>query len=114
MPENTVSVARPSKWGNPLKLIGDQIFIDARHRRKVLDRWVFLRHGDIRDIMFLYWHLISDTKFIGQDLQYWSDHFSDLDFGELSGKDLACFCPLDSPCHADLLIERANYEKRKG
>ena len=28
---------------------------------------------------------------------------SDLD--ELVGKDLACWCPLDQPCHADVLIE---------
>jgi hypothetical protein len=26
----------------------------------------------------------------------------------LRGKDLACFCPLDSPCHADILLELAN------
>jgi len=27
---------------------------------------------------------------------------------ELAGKDLACWCPLDQPCHADVLIELAN------
>ena len=27
---------------------------------------------------------------------------------ELKGKDLACFCPLDQPCHADVLLEVAN------
>lgn len=26
----------------------------------------------------------------------------------LHGKDLACWCPLDQPCHADVLIEVAN------
>jgi hypothetical protein len=26
----------------------------------------------------------------------------------LRGKNLACFCPLDSPCHADLLLRLAN------
>ncbi|QOC56012.1 hypothetical protein SEA_CLOWN_14 [Gordonia phage Clown] len=26
----------------------------------------------------------------------------------LRGKDLACWCPLDSPCHADVLLELAN------
>lgn len=29
---------------------------------------------------------------------------------ELSGKDLACWCPLDQPCHADVLLEIANKE----
>lgn len=27
---------------------------------------------------------------------------------ELRGKDLACWCPLDQPCHADILIIEAN------
>jgi Domain of unknown function (DUF4326) len=27
---------------------------------------------------------------------------------ELHGRDLACYCPLDEPCHADVLIEVAN------
>jgi hypothetical protein len=27
---------------------------------------------------------------------------------ELRGRDLACYCPLDEPCHADVLIEVAN------
>jgi hypothetical protein len=26
----------------------------------------------------------------------------------LRGKDLACWCPLDQPCHADVLLEIAN------
>jgi hypothetical protein len=30
--------------------------------------------------------------------------------GELRGKDLACWCPLDQPCHADVLLEIANAE----
>ena len=27
---------------------------------------------------------------------------------KLRGKDLACWCPLDQPCHADVLLELAN------
>lgn len=27
---------------------------------------------------------------------------------ELRGTDLACWCPLDQPCHADVLLEWAN------
>lgn len=30
------------------------------------------------------------------------------DLSELRGKDLACWCPLDQPCHADVLLEIAN------
>jgi hypothetical protein len=27
---------------------------------------------------------------------------------ELRGRNLACYCPLDEPCHADVLLEVAN------
>lgn len=27
---------------------------------------------------------------------------------ELAGRDLVCWCPLDQPCHADVLLELAN------
>jgi hypothetical protein len=27
---------------------------------------------------------------------------------ELHGRDLACYCPLDEPCHADVLLAIAN------
>ena len=27
---------------------------------------------------------------------------------QLKGKNLACFCPLDKPCHADILLKIAN------
>ena len=28
--------------------------------------------------------------------------------GHLIGKDLVCWCPLDAPCHADVLLELVN------
>lgn len=31
---------------------------------------------------------------------------------ELGGRDLACWCPLDQPCHADVLLRLANSEER--
>jgi hypothetical protein len=27
---------------------------------------------------------------------------------DLAGRDLACWCPLDQPCHADILLRMAN------
>jgi hypothetical protein len=32
---------------------------------------------------------------------------------DLAGKDLACWCPFDQPCHADVLLEMANGVVRK-
>jgi hypothetical protein len=31
---------------------------------------------------------------------------------ELAGRDLACYCPLDQPCHADVLLDVANPRRR--
>jgi Domain of unknown function (DUF4326) len=31
---------------------------------------------------------------------------------ELRGRDLACYCPIDEPCHADVLLELANRQRR--
>lgn len=33
---------------------------------------------------------------------------------ELRGKNLACWCALDAPCHADVLLELANPEPAPG
>lgn len=108
LPKNTKCVNRGTKWGNPIKLMGDQIYIDASYRRKILNPWVWYRLGDIDDVIFLYQKLWDGTKFQNQDLQYWADKFKELDLKELKGKNLACFCSLDKKCHADVLIELAN------
>ena len=33
---------------------------------------------------------------------------------DLAGRDLACWCKLDQPCHADVLLELANAAALKG
>lgn len=33
---------------------------------------------------------------------------SGLDLTPLRGRNLACFCPPDEPCHADVLLDEAN------
>ena len=107
LPPNTKCVNRGTKWGNPIRLIGDMIYINARHRRKILDRWVYYNVGNIDDVIYLYRKLWDGTKFQNQDLQYWADRFDELDIKELKGKNLACFCSLSSPCHADVLLQLA-------
>lgn len=37
-----------------------------------------------------------------------SKDFQDMIISELKGKDLACWCPLNAPCHADVLLKIAN------
>lgn len=89
MPQNTVRVARPGKWGNPFK-VGesvhrgpmysgrDELVRDTAHAVRLYRKWLFTQRQA--------GHLIA----------------------ELRGKNLACWCKLDQPCHADVLLELAN------
>jgi hypothetical protein len=91
MPANTVSVARPGKWGNPHR-VGEgrlecRTHEDAVHRFR-LGFAVIAKYG------------FTDSP-IGRMSR---------DLHELRGKNLACWCPLDQPCHADVLLELANRE----
>lgn len=92
MPENTVSVARPSKWGNPFT-VGcnpshfstalpshcDTVEDAVRHYRYFAQSWIDITRGG------------------------W--------MAPLRGKNLACWCALDQTCHADVLLELANAEQ---
>ena len=37
-----------------------------------------------------------------------NDYFRELVKHHLRGKNLACWCPFDQPCHADVLLKIAN------
>lgn len=109
MPENTVYVGRPTKWGNPLKLVGDMIYINASWRRKILDPWVYFKQGTIEDVV-KYYDLLLNGEWLGdnEDMRYWNIELHKLPFNELKGKDLACFCSLSCACHADVLLKRVS------
>lgn len=85
MPENTVSVARPSIHGNPYKVGA----VDETTGRTITPELA----------VTLYRLLVCQTAF--------KDIFEPR-FAQLRGKNLACWCPLDQPCHADVLLEIAN------
>jgi hypothetical protein len=74
MPENTVYVGRPTKYGNPYR-IGDM----GLTRETVVEMY----EGYLNRV------LVNNPKFLD----------------ELQGKDLACWCPLDKPCHADVILK---------
>ena len=113
-PDNTVYVGRGSKWGNPVKLIEDTIYIDASKRRRILDPWIWYNVGDQEDVVYLFEKIITGTQFANKILQYWSDYFSKLDISELKGKNLMCWCSLSEPCHTDILLKLANDSKNPG
>lgn len=79
MPPNTVYVGRPSKWGNPYKTA-----------------------SDFREWLYCAGTLKYKGRY-GSGAWYRASVIS-----KLRGKNLACWCPLDKPCHADELMRLAN------
>lgn len=95
-PEGAVVVARPSKWGNPFK-VGETVQIDLGPDATGPVR--FLRRKRTRaEVVDAYRRLTSN----------WRPDKVRTVRAELAGRDLACWCPLDQPCHADALLEIAN------
>jgi len=85
MPENTVNVARgPGRiWGNPFR-IGDFGIQDAMAAVERFQEWLDGRVTGPRPPSY------SEIKVA------------------LRGKNLACWCKPDQPCHADVLLQFAN------
>ncbi|MCP4665133.1 MAG: DUF4326 domain-containing protein [Deltaproteobacteria bacterium] len=118
-PNNSIIVDRTSKYGNPIKIIGNFIFVNAKYRRKFLDKWVILdekkQNPTIDDVLLIYKSLITgdlsklkkELKY-NKDVLYWKNYYSRLDFSALKGKDLICFCSLNKKCHADILLQLFN------
>lgn len=81
LPPNTIVVARPTRWGNPFRL-GE--------------------HGDAATCVRRYRAWLLDNAQRGREPNPASVH------AQLAGRDLACWCAPDQPCHADVLLEMAN------
>ena len=98
MPENTVKVDRTTRWGNPFVvgrdgtqaecveafgwLAGEEASLDAMAR-------VLVPPGGLRATETMLAELKADPA-------------------PLRGKNLACWCGLDKPCHADVLLRLVN------
>ena len=89
MPPNTVYVGRGSLWGNPFKGPNAMRLYRLLWRR----RWKELEEALGSVIPILYLACIQN---------HWRKRLP-----ELRGKNLACWCPLDRPCHADILLRKA-------
>ena len=86
MPEGAVYVGRPTQWGNPFRV--SEI---SRERCIELYRYEIERlNGGI----------------VGFNVPWVQS--------KLRGKALACWCALDQPCHADVLLELANADPLVG
>lgn len=100
MPADTAKVTRPGPFGNPFTVEGCREAGFQGTDTEIAERCVEA---------FRVW---ADTR-------YWRDNWDGeaserarsillARMPELRGKNLACWCPLDAPCHADVLMELAN------
>lgn len=102
IPEGVVYVGRGSKWGNPW-----EVFYDRAARYYTVhqgDRIAgdFERPESARRCAVDMYRAYLDQSPLLRTLA-----------GQvLAGRDLACWCPSDQPCHADVLIEIANGVRR--
>ena len=105
MPEGAVYVGRPTKWGNPYRVPFTYRWADTEPcpypapSREVagageqIERCETLHHT-------VFWYEAWITRMapaLAQDAVAF-----------LAGRDLACWCPLGQPCHADVLLKIAN------
>jgi Domain of unknown function (DUF4326) len=86
MPPNTVYVGRPSKWGNPWT-VGQTVGphdtpMSAEEAADNYRKWMAANQAGLEKYR--------------------------VPLAPLRGKNLACWCPLNQPCHADVLLEIAN------
>jgi hypothetical protein len=95
MPEGAVYVGRPTIWGNPF-IIGRTIGCDDAAAAAAMHR-AWLEQGHTAP-----YPLPGETAGLERlrDVVLARAH-------ELTGRDLACYCPLGQPCHADVLLELA-------
>lgn len=89
MPEGAVYVGRPSKWGNPFAPQAEPAYCPKA--KSMLMEWAADVHRD--------WLQLPEQADLVTAIRT-----------ELRGKDLACWCPQDQSCHADVLLEIANSE----
>lgn len=79
MPPGAIYVGRSTKWGNPFR-----VGID----------------GSAAECVEQYAERIAGN--------IWTEPNARSIREELAGEDLACWCSLDQPCHADVLLRLAN------
>lgn len=133
MPEGAVYVGRPTRWGNPFTIGGRSGLarVPAVHHP---DReWEYegrisaagtrhdYHHGDGR-ITVVNVRAMTRAEAVecfrayvsggGWPIDWNPVHAPSVDVIReyLRGRDLVCWCPLDQPCHADVLLDLANQE----
>jgi Domain of unknown function (DUF4326) len=87
MPANTVKIDRSTKWGNPFVIGND---------------------GTRAECIELYRRFVAGNEATKRKEVLAARELVAVGARELRGKNLACWCPMDEPCHADILLKIAN------
>ena len=100
LPPNTVSVCRPGRFGNPFKPAECRAAGYQGTDREIKQRCVDA---------FRAWLCNPDgwLNWDGEEAEARKQAILH-SLESLRGKNLACFCALNEPCHADVLLEMAN------
>ncbi len=86
-PENTKSVKRPTRWGNPFKA-------DIGHKDSPEEALV--KRARVVEQFARWLENTPEGRAVAAAAR------------ELRGFNLACACPLDGPCHGEILLRIAN------
>ena len=99
LPEGAVVVSRPTRFGNPWSIRGAREAGYTGPDERIA-AWC----------VELYRELIEDRPGSTAMLKDADRIRTDIHAGlpRLRGRDLACWCALNAPCHADILLEIAN------
>lgn len=102
MPENTVSVCRPGKYGNPFKVGGALCDVPFLVIKKAELTEAECEAGVITpEIAVKLYEIWLHRSYEGGEVLAKAIAY-------LPGKNLACFCKEGEPCHADVLLEIVN------
>lgn len=103
MPENTVYVGRPTDWVNMFR-VGEFAKIG---KGRGTPGFSYLCCWESKYADETYTEIKSTQQAVEMYREYLR-RYPAINIAELRGKNLACWCPLDQPCHADVLLELAN------
>jgi len=97
-PEGAIVVSRPSKWGNPFRV----------QRCEKSGLWLVVNTGTRELFLSTHSKEVAIQHAVNAHAMHIDDESVEAIRAELSGRDLACWCKLGTPCHADTLLELAN------
>jgi hypothetical protein len=101
MPEGAVYVGRPTVYGNPFRIAvpfcGPTIDQVNTPRQAVAKFRLWIGLDSLHPLMWDAALIVAHVKLKAA-----------LQRGDLTGRDLVCWCPPAQACHADVLLEIAN------